>query len=138
MNDTYNRITSSVLPTDIDKYYSDLHSQGQDWFTYFKAWIVISVFTICFLIQDIMILLSYFVRRISIKALSPNVLMLILLDLVYAWFAIYLLIKFIFYYNIDRNSIRFEEKYYAMYLEIKTNNLEPIHCFCYIKAIYVN
>ena len=137
MNDTYNRITSSVLPTDIDKYYSDLYSQGQDWFTYFKAWIVISVFTISFLIQDIMILLSYFVRRISIKALSPNVLLLILLDLVYAWFAIYLVIKFIFYYNIDRNLTRFEEKYYAMYLEIKTNSLEPMHCLSYIVWVLI-
>ena len=37
MNNTYALIKSSALSTDINKYYSDLYSQGQDWFTYFKA-----------------------------------------------------------------------------------------------------
>ena len=132
MRSTYAMITASSSPTDINNYYAKLYSQGQDWFTYFRAWVIISAFMISFLIQDIMILLSYFVRRISIKSLSPNFMLLFLLDLVCAGFAIYLVIKFIFYYNVDRTLTRFEEKYYTMYKEIITNKLEPMHCFCYI------
>ena len=37
MNSTYAKITASSSSTDINNYYATLYSQGQDWFTYFRA-----------------------------------------------------------------------------------------------------
>ena len=37
MNITYAKITASSSPTEINNYYTTLYSQGQDWFTYFRA-----------------------------------------------------------------------------------------------------
>ena len=53
------------------------------------------------------------------------------MDLVYSWLAVYWVIKFIYFYNIDRSLSRSEEKYYRMLLEIETNRLQPMHWFMY-------
>ena len=138
MKDTYTNITTlssqtqtASVVSQTNNYYSTLQSTGEEWFIDFRALIVLSAFTIGFLIQDLMILLTYSVRKISIKALSKSMLFLFILDLVYSGLAIYWVIKFIYFYNIDRSLSRSEEKYYRMLLEIETNKLQPMHWFMY-------
>ena len=144
MIDTYANITTlssqtqtASIISQTNLYYTTLYSTGEAWFSYFRALIVISGMTISYLLQDLLILLSYFIRRISIKALSSNFALLFVLDLVYAGFAIYLIIRFSLYYNVDRTLSRYEEKYYAMFLETKTNNLQPMHWFWYIVCVLI-
>ena len=123
--------TASVI-SQINSYYSILYSSGELWLSYFEAQISLAIIAICYFLHDLMILLSYFLRRISLKTLSSNFTLLLLIDAVHSGFAIYLFIKLVFYYNIDRTLSRYEEKYYAMFLEVKTSSLQPMHWFCYI------
>ena len=144
MIEVYSNITNLSSQTQtvqvisqINSYYDELNSAGNQWLIYFRALVILIVFQIGFLIQDIMIFLSYFVRKISIKNLSKNFLVLFLLDLANTALAIYLIIKFVFYYNIDRILTRPEEKYYRMLQEIESNTLQPMHWFIYCIWILV-
>ena len=122
--------TSSVI-AQTNNYYEKLSSNGDSWFTYFRALVILSVFAIGFLVQDMIIFLTYFVRKISIKALSKRFLLLFLLDLAHSVLSIYLITKFVLNYNIERTLTRPEEKYYRMLLEIESDTLQPMHWFWY-------
>ena len=122
MKDTYTNITTLSSQTQTasvisqtNNYYSTLQSTGEEWFIDFRALIVLSAFTIGLLIQDSMILLTYFARRISIKALSKSMLFLFIMDLVYSGLAVYWVIKLIYFYNIDRSLSRPEENIIECY-----------------------
>ena len=123
MEDTYSAITTlqgqtqttSVLAS-IESNYADLQSYGETWLSRFKFMIVLYTYGISMFIMDLMVVLTYIVRGISIKMLSPNFMLVISADIVHWVFAIYFVIAYFSKYNINRTLVRSEEKYYRMML----------------------
>ena len=92
---------------------------------------------ICLFIQDCLHYLSIIVRRISIKALSYNLAAAIIIDFIHTVGAIYLIIQYWTYYNIDRTLTRPEEKYYKIFLSTETENFQPKTVFVYLIIVIV-
>lgn len=92
---------------------------------------------ICLFISDAMIFLSFIVRKISIKALSTNLVYAFLFDTVQAALAIYLIVKYAGSYSIDRTLSRGEEKYYRMFLATEDGGLHPKTIFVYLVIIMI-
>lgn len=61
-----------------------------------------------------MVVLTYIVRGISLKLLSPNFVLLITVNAVHFILSIYFIIVYFTNYNTDRTLARSEEKYYKM------------------------
>ena len=105
--------TASVLAS-IETNYALLNSYGETWVYRFKWIIVFNTYAISWLIQDLMVVLTYVIRGISLKLLSPNFMLLITANLVHFIIAINFIYVYFTHYNIDRTLTRPEEKYYKM------------------------
>ena len=128
--------TSSVL-SQIDTEYYNLNNYGENWFVRFRALVIINSMLICLFIQDCLHYLSIIIRRISIKALSYNLAAAIIIDFIHTVGAIYLIIQYWTYYNINRTLTRAEEKYYKMFLSTETGEVQPKNIFVYLIIVIV-
>ena len=123
--------TASVL-TQIESEYSNLNNYGDDWLTRFRGLVIINTLMICLFIQDWLQILSLFVRKIGIKGINANLGGAIFIDFIHFVGAIYLIVQYCTYYDINRTLSRSEEKYYRMFLSTESSGVQPKVIFTYL------
>ena len=126
--------TTSVL-AQIESEYSNLKSYGDDWYIRFRALTILNSMVITFFIQDFLIYLSFIVRKISTSALSKILTTAILIDFVHVVGAIYLIVRYLTYYDISRTLSRSEEKYYRMFEATEAGGVQPKVIFAYLVIV---
>ena len=126
--------TTSVL-AQIESEYSNLKSYGDDWYIRFRALVILNSMMIWLFIQDWLIYLSFIVRKISTSALSKILTAAILFDFVHAVGAIYLIVRYLTYYDISRTLSRSEEKYYKMFAATEAGGVQPKVIFAYLVIV---
>ena len=80
----------------------------------FKWIIILNTYAISWLIQDLMVVITYVIRGISLKLLSPNFMLFITANWVYFILAINFIYVYFTEYNINRTLTWSEEKYNKM------------------------
>ena len=82
--------TASVLSS-IETNYATLQSQGETWYYRFTWMIILNTYFVSCFIQDLMIVLTYFAKGISLRLLSPNFIIVFCANLVHFILAVNLI-----------------------------------------------
>ncbi|CAI2385041.1 unnamed protein product [Moneuplotes crassus] len=120
-----NQIESQTDPLSIEEGYATLEGEGQRWRDYYIIFILFSaVFNVNF-VQDILIYISFFIRKIDRKNLSTVFKWITVADTTCIIFSYILYIEFSRVYSKDRDEYRVEERNYRMMIDSKDGNFDP-------------
>ena len=105
--------------------YINLDSYGYDWFYRFRSLVIINSMMMCLFISDWLQFLTLIMKKISINALSGYLIFAFFIDLLQVIGAIYLIVRYNTYYDINRTLSRSEEKYYKIFLSTEGEGIQP-------------
>ena len=128
--------TSSIL-SQIESQYINLNDYGYDWFYRFRSLVIINSMMMCLFISDWLQFLTLILKKISIKALSSYLIFAFFIDLLHVIGAIYLIVRYNTYYNIDRTLSRPEEKYYKIFISTEGEGIQPKVIFFLLIVVMV-
>ncbi|CAI2358728.1 unnamed protein product [Moneuplotes crassus] len=126
MTNTYeNRIKNQTSLAELDAAYSTLEAQGQRWRDYFISFVVFTaVFNVNFT-QDVLIYLSFIIRKIDRKNLSTVFKWISVADSICVLCAYVLYVQFSTVYSKNRDIYRIEERNYRMMIDSRDGNIDP-------------